>query len=193
MDFRIFEAINDWAATHAGFTHALAALDTALTVLLVLGTLALWLAARPGGTRKWKLAAVSALGSGGLAYVLNQVVHTIHDRPRPYEGHPSVWHPYATSTDASFPSDHTSAAFAIAWAVFLYDRAVGAAFLVVAGLLSWIRVLVGFHYPGDVLAGMLMGLLAALIVRYGGRPLVAALVRAVERLTDPVLRPLWRR
>jgi Ca2+:H+ antiporter len=44
-----------------------------------------------------------------------------------------------------------------------------------------------------VLAAAAVGAATALVVTGPGRPLVAALVRLLERLTDPVLAPLWRR
>jgi undecaprenyl-diphosphatase len=193
VDWRIYHSINSWTARHHAVAHAFDLLTTIGVVLLVLGAVALWLAARPGVASRWKLAGAAGLASGALAYVLNQVVHAIHDRARPYEAHSGVWHPYATGTDASFPSDHSSAAFGIAWAVFLIDRVVGAVFLVVAALVSIGRLVTGAHYPSDVVAGMLVGLLAAFVVaRLARRPL-ERLVQLVSRVTDPVLRPLWRR
>jgi undecaprenyl-diphosphatase len=193
MDFRIYEAVNDWASAHAGVGHAFAILENALVVLIVALAVALWFAARPAGTRRWKLAAVSGLGSGAIAYGVNQVVHAFWARPRPYDAHAGVWHPYAHSHDASFPSDHSSAAFGIAWGVFLYDRVVGGVFLVIAAVLAWLRVVIGFHYPGDVGAGVLVGLAAALVLARLGRPLLDRLVRVVERVTDPLVDAVSRR
>jgi membrane-associated phospholipid phosphatase len=54
-------------------------------------------------------------------------------------------------------------------------------------------VIVGEHYPGDVLAGAAIGTVAAIVVVRLARPVIAWLVRLVERITDPVLRPLWGR
>src|SRR2546430_1845831 len=88
----------------------------------------LWFRARPRGDAKWKLTAASALASGALAYLFNQMIHIAWDRPRPYESHAGVFHPHAHSTDASFPSDHASAAFGIAFAVFMFDRVAGSIF-----------------------------------------------------------------
>jgi membrane-associated phospholipid phosphatase len=192
MDYRIYHAVNDWTARHAGLGHAVDVLMNVCVVLLVVGAVALWFAARPGGSTRWKLAAGGALVSGALGYVLNQVIHALYDRPRPYEAHAGVWHPYASGTDASFPSDHASAAFGIAWAVLLVDRVVGAVFLAVAVVVGVSRVVVGAHYPGDALAGAGVGLIAALFVMVACRRPLSALVRLVGRLTDPVVRPLWR-
>ena len=48
------------------------------------------------------------------------------------------------------------------------------------------------HYPGDVLASLVVAAVASLVVVRAGRPVVAYLVRVFERLTDPLVRPLWR-
>jgi membrane-associated phospholipid phosphatase len=54
------------------------------------------------------------------------------------------------------------------------------------------RVVIGEHYPLDVVAGCFVGLGAALLVVKLARPAIAWLVRLVERVTDPLLAPLWR-
>ena len=64
-------------------------------------------------------------------------------------------------SDASFPSDHATAAFAIATAIWLRWRAAGAVALVLAAVLAVGRVAVGVHYPGDVVAGAALGTGAA--------------------------------
>jgi undecaprenyl-diphosphatase len=148
---------------------------------------------RSSGIGELDLAAASALASGGLAYLVNQVIHAIWDRPRPYESHAGVYHPHEQATDAGFPSDHTSAAFGIAVAVALFDPVVGAAFLVLAALIGIGRLIVGAHYPGDVLAAVAVGTACAFVIVRYVRPVIAFLVRLVERVTDPMLAPLWRR
>jgi membrane-associated phospholipid phosphatase len=193
MDWRIYHAVNEWVAGRGGVAHAFDVLTNLAVVVLVLGAVVLWFAARPGGSTRWKFAAAAALASGALGYVLNQLIHALHDRARPYEAHAGVWHPYASGADASFPSDHASAAFGIAWAVFLVDRAIGSVFLALAAVVGVGRLVTGAHYPGDVLAGVLVGLVAAILVVRLARRLVQALVHACSRLTDPLVRPLWRR
>jgi membrane-associated phospholipid phosphatase len=193
MDWRIYHAVNDWGARHHGVAHAFDVLTTLGVVALVLGAVVLWFLARPGAAGRWKLAGAAGLASGALGYVLNQAIHALHDRARPYEAHAGVSHPYASGADASFPSDHASAAFGIAWAVFLVDRAIGSLFLAAALVVGAGRIVTGAHYPGDVLAGIIVGLAAAIVVvRLARRPL-EWLVARVSRLTDPLVRPLWRR
>jgi undecaprenyl-diphosphatase len=193
MDWRTYHAINDFVANHAWIGRAFHAIETYGTILIALAAFALWLFARPGGDRKWKLAAASALGAAALGLLVNRIISSAWHRDRPFVTHPSahVWGPH--KTDPSFPSDHSTAAIAIAVAVLLVDVPVGLLFLALAVLIAIGRVLIGEHYPGDVLASTLIGTAAALLVVRLGRPVIAWLVRLVERATDPVLGLVWRR
>lgn len=191
MDYRLYHGINELAAHHPWLGHGAATFESWSVPLIGLATAALWLLARPGATRKWKLACGSALASAAVALLANQAVAQLWSRPRPYAAHPDAAVFANRSADPSFPSDHASAAFAIGVAVLLYDRAVGAIFVAAATLVAVGRVVIGVHYPADVLAGALVGTAAALVVTRLGRPLIAGLVRIVERVTDPVLARLW--
>jgi undecaprenyl-diphosphatase len=191
MDYRIFRAVNEFARDHTWLAHATYGFETIGVVLYAAAVLLLWLATAPGEERRWKFAALSGAASAGLALLLNQLIGRAWHRPRPYQRHAHVYH--LTSTrDPSFPSDHASAAFGIAFAVLLFDRVVGGLFLVAAVLIGAGRVFVGAHYPTDVLAGCAVGLACAVLVVRVARPLLTACVRLVERVTDPLVAPAWR-
>jgi undecaprenyl-diphosphatase len=192
VDWRLYRDIYDVSLHHHWLGTAFSDLEKASIPLMIVITAALWLLARPGGDRKWKLASGSGFTAAALALVVNLAIHTIWDRPRPYETH-TISHPWTTSTDASFPSDHASASLAIAFTVLAFDLPIGVLFLIVAALIAAGRVFIGAHYPGDIGASILVALVSAVLVVRFARPLVAFLVRLVERATDPVLRPLWRR
>ena len=193
MDWRIYKSINHFVADHSWLGRAFQSIETYGTVLIGVAAVLLWLAARPGGDRKWKIAAGSSLAAAAVALLVNRIVGTAWHRDRPFVTHhvAHVWGPH--KTDASFPSDHASAATAIAVAVLLIDPLVGACFAALAALIVVGRVIIGEHYPGDVLAGVLVGTAAALLVVRFARPLLLVLVRLVERVTDPILGLVWRR
>src|SRR5437870_10395900 len=172
MDYRVYHAINQFVDHHPWLGRDLSTLENCAVPVVAVATFALWLFARPGGNRKWKLASACALASAALALLINQLIATIWHRQRPFASHPSahVWG--ARSHDPSFPSDHASAAFAIAFAVFLFDRLVGSVFLAAAFVIGAGRVFIGAHYPLDVLAGSLVGLASALLLVRVARPLV---------------------
>jgi len=64
-------------------------------------------------------------------------------------------------TQKSFPSDHTAVAFALAWLIYLWSPKAGIWFLALALLIGVARIIVGIHYPTDILAGMLLGIFFA--------------------------------
>lgn len=193
MDWRVYHAINRFVAHHSWLGRLFHGIESYGTILIAVAAFGLWLLARPGGDRKWKLASASALASAALALLVNKLISSSWHRDRPFQTHhvEHLWGP--RKTDASFPSDHASAAFGIAIAVLLLDPPVGAAFCVLALLIAAGRVVIGEHYPGDVLMGAAVGTASALVVVRLARPLVLAVVRLVERVTDPVLALAWRR
>jgi membrane-associated phospholipid phosphatase len=192
LDWRAYKSIYDVSLHHHWVGTLFHGVEQASIPFMVVATAALWFLARPGGDRRWKLASGSGFAAAALAYVVNFVIHTAWDRPRPYESH-AIRHPWSSSTDASFPSDHASLSLAIAFAVLAFDVVAGVVLLVAAALIAVGRVLIGAHYPGDVLASLGVGLAAAAVVLRLARPLVDRVVRLVERISDPLLRPLWRR
>jgi undecaprenyl-diphosphatase len=192
VDWRIFKAIYDVSLHHHWVGTLFSDIEKASIPVMVVITAALWFLSRPGGNRKWKLACGSGFAAAALSYVVAFVIHHAYDRPRPYESH-QISHPWSNTTDATFPSDHTTVSFGIAFAVLSFDVAAGAIFLVVAAIIGVGRLFIGAHYPSDVGAGIVIGLIAAgVVVRFLPR-FVSWVVSYVERLTDPVLRSLRRR
>lgn len=193
MDWRIYHAVNVFVVHHSWLGRVFRGVETYGVYVIGAAAFCLWLLSRPGGDRKWKIASGSALAGAALALLVNKIISSAWHRDRPFITHhvAHIWGPH--KTDASFPSDHASASFGIAVAVLLIDPLAGALFLVLAVLISVGRVIIGEHYPGDVLAGAAIGTVCALVVVRLGRPVIAFIARVVERVTDPVLAPVWRR
>lgn len=63
----------------------------------------------------------------------------------------------------SFPSGHTAAAFVFACSVFNFYPDFGLIAFIWAGLIGLSRVMLGVHYPGDILAGMALGISSSLL------------------------------
>lgn len=128
-------------------------------VLFILLTLALLLYPK---TRRVGLAA--ALGLLCSLLFTNLCLKHLFQRLRPWVDFPAILPLVSEGDPNSFPSGHTSAAFAFALAVFWADRRrwVRMGVLVLAALMGLSRLYVGVHYPSDVLAGFVVGGLAGL-------------------------------
>jgi undecaprenyl-diphosphatase len=194
LDYRAYHAVNEFAVDFKWLAHATYYFETAGVALYGFAVLVLWLATAPGEERRWKLAALAGGASAAVSLLVNQLVgRFIWHRARPYEAHPQVYH-LSHSHDPSFPSDHASAAFGLAFGIYFVDRRVGKCFVAVATLIAAGRVLVGAHYVTDVLASVAVSVVVAyLIVRFAHRLLDRG-VLLFERISDPVVAPVhnWR-
>ena len=74
MDWRIYHAINVFTAHHSWLGSIFRFVETYGTYAIGIAAVCLWLLARPGGDRKWKLAAGSALGAAALGLLVNTLV-----------------------------------------------------------------------------------------------------------------------
>ncbi|MGX5173154.1 phosphatase PAP2 family protein [Aliikangiella sp. IMCC44653] len=84
-------------------------------------------------------------------------------RNRPQDSLPAFMAQIKPSDQFSFPSGHTAAAFVMATQMALFFPEFIALSLVWALSIGASRVLLGVHYPGDILAGMALGLVSTLV------------------------------
>ncbi len=112
-----------------------------------------------GGPRGRRAAALGLASVGVTATIVNVVVKPLGSRHRPdrvAQDVPIARHvPMPIST--SFPSGHSAAAFAFATGVGHALPAAAVPLRALAALVAYSRVHTGVHYPGDVLAGSLIG------------------------------------
>ena len=110
--------------------------------------------------------------------VNNLALKNIIERPRPYNIDPSVWtnagYEYIwpglidKSSSWSFPSGHTSSSIGAGFALLLAcckDKklALGIPAFILSLLIGFSRIYVHVHYPSDVVAGAVVGLLGGLV------------------------------
>ena len=115
--------------------------------------------------RKWKLGGSVSIALILMLIINNMVLKELIDRTRPYEvveGLVSVIGPVHNSP--SFPSGHTAGSFAAATVLFLKaPKRYGVPALILAVLIGFSRLYLGVHYPTDVLGGMVVGIICALL------------------------------
>lgn len=112
--------------------------------------------------------------AGILALLINFVISHIWYRSRPFVVLPqdSFTRLIPHSVDASFPSDHASGSFAFAAATWGQGpQWVSRTFTIFAVLVMISRIYVGVHWPTDVLASCVVGIVSARIMRKFSRVL----------------------
>jgi membrane-associated phospholipid phosphatase len=99
-----------------------------------------------------------------------EVVKWIAGRGRPFVGGKANafnFEPFAgTEAYASFPSAHAITSFALAFAVSAVWPQARPAMIVYAVLIAMSRLVLLAHHPSDVVAGALIGVIGAMLVRY---------------------------
>lgn len=96
--------------------------------------------------------------------ITNVALKNVIARTRPYEVVEGLHEIIEKQKDFSFPSGHTACSFAGAVVIFLMcPRKVGVPAMVLAILISLSRLYVGVHFPTDVLGGMIVGTISAVL------------------------------
>lgn len=103
------------------------------------------------------LVLLSLLGS---LIVTNGILKNWIARPRPYSVYP-IDLLIDKNPEFSFPSGHTSASFAAAWMLYMNKKRLGIYAMVLAILIGLSRLYLFMHYPTDVIAGAVVGILIA--------------------------------
>ncbi len=165
-DAELFFWINSWVGRFPAFDRAMewVVSDYLIPVGFALALLGLWFT---GGDKlarqRHQIGVFVALSSMGFASLAVFIINAVYFRPRPFAVH-EVSLLFYEPTDSSFPANSMAATFAIAAAVFGVNRRVGAVMYVVAAIYAFSRVYAGVHYPLDVTAGALIGIVMAWLV-----------------------------
>lgn len=83
---------------------------------------------------------------------------------RPSELNPDFGLNIAIPSGSSFPSGHSCSSLAAATVMLIKDKRFGIPALVLALLIVFSRLYNYVHYPSDVLCGMLLGVICAVVV-----------------------------
>ena len=108
----------------------------------------------------------------GLALIFglifgNITLKNIFQRPRPFDTPGALLDGdsllVSRPGEYSFPSGHTTSSFAAAVGIFLFNKKWGIPALVLAALIAYSRLYVYVHFPSDILGGIVLGTLCALL------------------------------
>ena len=95
--------------------------------------------------------------TGVLGVVLYSLLKRVFVRERPFITHRAIDRGAAALDRYSFPSGHTLHAVSFAWQASAHFPELAWVLLPLAALIAGSRVVLGLHYPSDVLAGAAIG------------------------------------
>lgn len=160
MDERLFRYINQFAGSSKLLDSLMVLISKRARFVFLLVVVVLLF--RRQLVKKW---AVSTIVTIGAAYVISFLLKQLFFRPRPFvKGFVHLLPPVPSNKDSSFPSKHTTLAFALAASVFLYHRLAGVFLWLLSILVGISRIWSGQHYPSDIAASALIGNATAYIV-----------------------------
>ncbi|MBS0370576.1 MAG: undecaprenyl-diphosphatase [Proteobacteria bacterium] len=114
------------------------------------------------GSEHTRKVLLEATASGLAGLLINQIIGLIWPHPRPFMiglGHTFMPH----AADSSFPSDHLTLLWAVAFSFLMHRRPrLAGMTLAVLGLpVAWARIYLGVHFPLDMLGAALVAALSA--------------------------------
>lgn len=134
----------------------------------IIGAVLLYWFFRPRATATDRMMIVLSVCSAAIArLVVKTAIILIYPHPRPYVVIAAVQPLIASSPSEayqSFPSGHALAFFAVALMVCFYKKRTGAALFLAATLMGAARIFVGVHWPFDIFAGAVLGVLTSLTI-----------------------------
>lgn len=157
MDEAILRAINRWAEAPAIALLAQALSSRWMLVLVAAPLLVLHLRAR-----RYVLIASVVLVVGVSDLLASRVIKPLADRERPCRALTELEVPLDCGSGRSFPSVHAANAFGLAVAAGIETPHGLLILLPIAALVSLSRIVLGQHWPSDVLGGALLGAILGL-------------------------------
>ncbi len=100
-------------------------------------------------------ALLGAVGAQSIKYTFKR------KRPCYAQGPKALAH---VPVSSSFPSGHTSTAFAVATFLFFIQSILFFPYLLFALLVSLSRIYLGVHYPSDIIGGLMLGTISGILM-----------------------------
>jgi membrane-associated phospholipid phosphatase len=114
-----------------------------------------------GDTRIWRVVLAPA-----ISFILVSIFRNILNAPRPYEVTGATPIIKKDTKGKSFPSRHVFSVFVIGATLYFISSPLGIALMLAGCILAVLRVIGGVHFPRDVIAGAVIGILSGILGFY---------------------------
>ncbi len=163
MNYILFQLINSWAGQNPLLDKLMVfAADKFGYVLIASLGVFLWFE-----RKKYRPMVILALVSAFVSrFIFVVIIRYFYHHPRPFVVLQSVHLLLPKENEYSFPSGHAAFYFALAMAVWLYNKKYGWLYLTAACLMGFARIYGGVHWPYDIVAGAVLGILTAVAFNF---------------------------
>ncbi|MDX2319923.1 MAG: undecaprenyl-diphosphatase [Moritella sp.] len=187
LNNNLFLAINQFAGQNKFTDYIFMFFAEAMPYLFIILVIGIWFRS----DEQTKRFLIGATLASVVGITINSLIAQVYFHPRPFMndlGTTLVAH----APNSSFPSDHTTFMFCIAFSLLFHQAtkklALGLTVFAIIGGLS--RVYIGVHYPFDIAAASVMGMLSAMLVhttRYKLTGIYNLIIAIGDRLTNRLL------
>lgn len=173
LDVKILYLFNNFAGKSQIFDTLVVFLAAYLQYFLVAAFLMLLYFAAYPKREKFYLFGVTIASIIVSRFGIAEIIRYFTQRPRPFLTYSmnkllsNGW--FYSDTEWSFPSGHSAFFFAMATAIYLYNKKWGIWFFIAAILMNLSRVVAGVHYPSDILGGAIVGIAVGYLVVFSAK------------------------
>jgi len=173
IDSSIVRSLNNWGEHHKSLVH-ICSNDFVYLVILIS---VVWFAVRIIKTHPisdgWKDLVSGFLIKGivifaipvGIAIVVSEGISRLYVRQRPFVADPTVKLLVPHGADGGMPSHHIAFMVTLIVSVYFYDRRIAAVLALLTIISGVARIAAGIHYPSDILAGAILGVVIVYLYR----------------------------
>ena len=164
LDIQLFYLLNNLAGQSLLFDAVIVFFASYLAYILVALFLVLVFFSQYPKREKLQIFWVTVISTIIARFGVTELIRFFYHRPRPFIDLPV--NQLITSNEWSFPSGHATFFFAMATAIYLYNKKWGIFFFLATILITVSRVIAGIHYPSDIVGGALIGVAVAYTIFY---------------------------
>ena len=164
LDIQLFYLLNNLAGQSPLFDAVIVFFASYLAYILVALFLVLVFFSQYPKREKLQIFWVTVISTIIARFGVTELIRFFYHRPRPFIDLPV--NQLITSNEWSFPSGHATFFFAMATAIYLYNKKWGIFFFLATILITVSRVIAGIHYPSDIVGGALIGVAVAYTIFY---------------------------
>lgn len=165
IDQAIFRWLNSWIGVNDFLDWNILFRAEYLLYVIILGVFAFFVFDKNQSRVKWVI--IHSFTAGLLSrFIFAEILRFLYPRPRPFLVLEGVRQLIFHAPSGSFPSGHAAFSFAVAAAMAYYYPKTSILFFLAAFVMGAGRVSAGVHWPSDILAGAIVGILSAWLINF---------------------------